>query len=196
MWDEIGKLQFEFMLTHGLLPQHRLLDVGCGSLRGGVHFVRYLEKGNYYGVDQDQWLLDAGLRHELKDEGLADRQPLLLCRDDFDFSAFGTTFDFAIAQSVFTHLPWNSILRCLYNAQQVLKPGGRFFATFFEDPKEEYSTGHIHHSPGEIVTYPDKDPYHYSFSVFRDLADRARLNVNYIGEWDHPRAQRMLEFSK
>lgn len=35
MWDEIGKLQFEFMVKQGLKPHHKFLDIGCGSLRGG-----------------------------------------------------------------------------------------------------------------------------------------------------------------
>eukprot|EP00929_Paragymnodinium_shiwhaense_P056529 TRINITY_DN28286_c0_g1_i2.p3 TRINITY_DN28286_c0_g1~~TRINITY_DN28286_c0_g1_i2.p3 ORF type:complete len:106 (-),score=24.72 TRINITY_DN28286_c0_g1_i2:81-398(-) len=38
-WDTIGPLQLEFLRGQGLLPQHRLLDLACGSLRGGVHFV-------------------------------------------------------------------------------------------------------------------------------------------------------------
>ena len=33
MWDEIGCLQFEFLKKQGLLPEHKFLDVGCGSLR-------------------------------------------------------------------------------------------------------------------------------------------------------------------
>lgn len=36
MWDQIGKLQFEFMVKHGLKPEHKFLDIGCGSLRGGA----------------------------------------------------------------------------------------------------------------------------------------------------------------
>src|SRR5205807_6035012 len=50
-WEEIGRLQFEFLTGNGLKPHHRLLDVGCGALRGGLHFIRYLDEGNYVGVD-------------------------------------------------------------------------------------------------------------------------------------------------
>ncbi len=35
LWDEIGQLQFDFLRAKGLLPRHKLLDFGCGSLRGG-----------------------------------------------------------------------------------------------------------------------------------------------------------------
>jgi hypothetical protein len=51
MWDEIGKLQFEFLVKEGLNPEHFLLDVAWGSLRVGVHFVRYLESDCYKGID-------------------------------------------------------------------------------------------------------------------------------------------------
>lgn len=46
-WDEIGKLQFDFMLKEGLKPEHYFLDVACGSLRAGLHFIPYLEVGHY-----------------------------------------------------------------------------------------------------------------------------------------------------
>jgi hypothetical protein len=53
-WDEIGRLQFDFLKGAGLKLRHVLLDVGCGRLRGGVHFVAYLERGNYVGIDINQ----------------------------------------------------------------------------------------------------------------------------------------------
>ena len=52
LWEELGVLQFEFLVKRGLKPHHRLLDVGCGALRGGVHFVRYLDPGCYHGIDR------------------------------------------------------------------------------------------------------------------------------------------------
>lgn len=194
MWDTIGRLQFEYLVSQGLRPEHRLLDVGCGCLRGGVHFIAYLADGHYYGIDRNAYLLESGREHELPLAGLSDRHVTLLCRDDFDFSQFGVSFDFALAQSVFTHLAWNSILRCLVEMQAVLAPEGRFFATFFEDPGGLHRISSLTHSPGGVTTYPDRDPYHYEFSTFEDLARRARLRVEHIGDWNHPRAQRMMVF--
>ncbi len=39
-WDELGQLQFEFLKKSGLGAEHKLLDIGCGCLRGGIHFVK------------------------------------------------------------------------------------------------------------------------------------------------------------
>ena len=121
MWKEIGRLQFDYLVSQGLRPEHRLLDVGCGCLRGGIHFVSYLADGHYYGIDKDEYLLVSARDVELPEAGLAHRQVHLLCRDDFDFARFGARFDYALAQSVFTHLPWNSILRCLVEMQAVTR---------------------------------------------------------------------------
>ena len=38
-WDEYGQMEFDFMVAHGLRPEHVLLDIACGSLRAGIHFI-------------------------------------------------------------------------------------------------------------------------------------------------------------
>jgi hypothetical protein len=68
-------LQLDFMIREGLKPHHKLLDIGCGSLRGGVHFIRYLDAGNYVGIDSNIALLDAGYEIELASWGLKERMP-------------------------------------------------------------------------------------------------------------------------
>ena len=30
-WEELGRLQFDFLCDHGLRPEHVLLDVACGE---------------------------------------------------------------------------------------------------------------------------------------------------------------------
>src|ERR1700682_2262588 len=82
LWEEIGTLQFEYLKGRGLRPSHRLLDLGCGALRGGLHFIRYLSAGNYYGIDVNASLIEAGKR-ELIEAGLVDRKPNLLVTEGF-----------------------------------------------------------------------------------------------------------------
>jgi hypothetical protein len=195
-WDKVGSLQFRFLVEQGLEPHHRLLDIGCGSLRGGVHFVKYLDNGNYYGVEEKQWLLDAAVEIELPRRGLSDKVVHLANRGDFNFSVFETGFDYVLAQSVFSHLTWNSIQVCLANVEKVLQERGTFYATFFEDRNGDHRAMPMYHTPGGVVTYPDRNPFHYDFGVFVELAKRTSLQVTYIGPWNHPRSQMMLEFKK
>lgn len=197
MWEALGRLQLDFLVSQGLLPTMRLLDVGCGCLRGGVRFVEYLEPGRYFGFDVNPSLLEAG-RVELAAAGLGDRLPAenLLATGEFEAWRFGVPFDMAIAQSVFTHLPANLIRRCLIELARVLPFGGRFFATFFECPEEEPAALSVTHEPGGIVSYLDHDPFHYRFRDFLWLADGLPWRVTRIGDIRHPRAQRMLLFTR
>jgi SAM-dependent methyltransferase len=198
LWDEIGTLQLDFLRAHGLAPHHKLLDVGCGSLRGGVHFAGYLDPGNYFGVDISQELLDAGYDIELAAAGLQDRVPRanLLCTGEFEVTAFGEDFDIALAQSLFTHLSLNRIRQCLERLAPVVKPGGIFYATFFERPDEAPANEPIRHEPGGIVTFGERDPFHYSIADFEHATRNLPWSLSPIGDWDHPRAQRMLAFAR
>lgn len=193
MWDEIGALQLDFMKGRGLEPDHDFLDVGCGALRGGVHFVRYLEAGRYYGLDLNPSLLKAG-ELELEEAGLARKDVTLLASDKFEAGRFGVAFDRAIAVSLLTHLPLNHIVRCLTEVGRALKSEGEFYATFFEAP----SSAHLEpiQQWEEIYSRYDSDPFHYSFSEMEWAAGISGLRVELIGEWGHPRNQRMLLFRR
>jgi hypothetical protein len=52
-WNDIVAL--------GLTPNMRCVDYGCGSLRLGQHVMRYLDVGNYYGIDVTDSFIKAGL---------------------------------------------------------------------------------------------------------------------------------------
>src|ERR1043166_1223573 len=169
MWDEIGPLQMEFLRTRGMQPSHYLLDVGCGCLRGGVHFVRYLEPGHYFGVDVNRSLLEAGL-DELKKAGLEDKGSVLIESSRFEFQKTNQSFDFAIAVSVFTHLFMNHILRCLVEMKRVLKSGGTFYASYFEAPAPAFLET-LSHNEGKVRTHFDQNPFHISAIELATLAN-------------------------
>jgi ubiquinone/menaquinone biosynthesis C-methylase UbiE len=192
MWDEMGQLQYNWLVNNGLRPKHTFLDIGCGSLRGGLHFIKYLESGNYYGIDLNQSLIEAG-KVELQKQNI-NKTANLLVNEDFNFNLFKQSFDFALAQSVFTHLPTNHILKCLINVDKVLKRGGKFYATFFE-AEDKHSLSEMKQCD-QVTSYMDKDPFHYHYSVFEYLVDGLELQVEYIGDWKQPRNQKMLSFYK
>jgi hypothetical protein len=195
MWDEIGKLQFEFLCSQGLQPASRLIDIGCGCLRGGHHFVQFLQYGKYHGIDINQSLLDAGYDIELRQKNLQGKLPRanLICDGTFAFARFQTQFDFALAQSLFTHLRASHLRACLAHLAPHMAPNGGFFATFFIVPDDHPADAPFDHPRG-IRTFDDRDPYHYrSWQIeecCRDLPWSARL----LGDWQHPRDQQMVRF--
>jgi cyclopropane fatty-acyl-phospholipid synthase-like methyltransferase len=196
LWDEIGPLQLEILAEHGLKAHHTLLDVGCGCLRGGVHFVRYLDPGHYFGTDINQSLLDAGYDVELREAGLQSRLPRasLKADRDFRFSDFKVVFDRAIAFSLFTHLPLNQIRICLERMAEVVKPGGIFHATFFEAPDGAPTGADVRHPPAGVLTHGAADPYHYRVADFRYAAEGLPWDVRYVGPTRHPKGQRLINF--
>jgi len=189
-WDVMGGLQRDFLVAQGLKPDHRLLDVGCGALRAGIHFVQYLEPGHYYGIDINETVLDAGYERELPAR-LRNRLPRDHLRATDRFACdFGVTFDYAIAQSVFTHVSLNYVRLCLYRVAQQLGPDGRFFATFFEA-----RPGHPLDQPFRRGTrWTAQNPFFYYRRDLKWAARWAGLEMHYIGRWGHPAGQRMVEF--
>ena len=197
-WEEMGKLQFSFLLKQGLRPEQRFLDIGCGCLRGGLHFVDYLKTGHYFGIDISHEILNAGTK-ELMAHNLTHKRPVLVQMGDFDFSKLDRNFDYALAQSVFTHLPLNDIIRCIMNVEKVLVQGGCFYATFFENPQGKFNLEPVMHPRSDLSDFPtyfDKDPYHYDFETFRSIAHGTQLKVHYLGLWNHPWDQKMMVFEK
>lgn len=196
-WDELGSLQLEFMIRTGLRPEMRLLDLGCGCLRGGVHFIRYLEPGNYFGLDLNASLVNAGFDVEVRRYGLSGRisRDRLLVTDDFDASRFGLQFDRVISVSLWTHLPLEEVSRSLRAVAAVLKPSGVLYATLYLAGDGSAASAPIEH-PGGIVTNADRDPFHHRWSQVCEACAAAGLTAELIGDWGHPRGQQMARITR
>jgi predicted ester cyclase/ubiquinone/menaquinone biosynthesis C-methylase UbiE len=193
-WEREGKRQFDWLMTHGLQPHHRLLDVGCGTLRGGVKFIPYLEPGHYWGVDARAEAIEGG--HEaIREYHLEDYHPHLVHREDSDFTALEQSFDYVWAYSVFTEIPLNSILRCLMTIEKVLLPGGKLHATYWENPDGKRNLDPIKRFAG-FYTYLDSYPYHYDFQTFQWLCEGTRLSVKNLGPWWGDGPQSIMVFEK
>jgi SAM-dependent methyltransferase len=198
LWDEVGALQLDFMIRQGLRPDMTLLDLGCGSLRGGVRFIRYLAHGNYFGIDANASLLRSAWEIELPRAKLLDclpRQNLLVNRD-FEAWRFGVSFDMVLAQSVFTHLPKDWLVRCLVELARCVQPGGSFFVTFFHCPPDWPPGEPRHDASHGGTTFWDRDPFHYRESELTDAADPRIWQVEHLRDWGHPRGQWMVRFRR
>ena len=196
LWEELGKLQFDYLVSQGLKPQMTFLDIGCGCLRGGVHFINFLEPGHYYGLDLSQALLDVGYDQELAQAGLQDKLPKenLLCTDRFELPDSIQKVDMAIALSVFTHLPLNSLKLCLLNMTNVVVPGGKIFASVFVANSTQEWGSAILHKPGGITTHPDRDPFHYQQHDLEYCCQGLQWELESLKSWNHPRDQWMATF--
>jgi cyclopropane fatty-acyl-phospholipid synthase-like methyltransferase len=81
LWELKRCFQEDFLRVRGLAPEHHLLDIGCGTLRGGIPLIAHLEPGHYCGVEVRAEVLEEAHK-ELTEAGLEHRAPrLVLCED-------------------------------------------------------------------------------------------------------------------
>jgi SAM-dependent methyltransferase len=197
LWDEMGRRQLDYLVANGLLASHRVLDIGCGSLRAGVVLVPYLRAGHYYGIDYLASLLECGYEREIRPLGLVRRLPRenLVEEREFRVPFPGVTFDVALAQSVFTHLPLTHLRLCLRRLRPRMRMGGSFYCTVFLAPDRLGADEPLRHPPcGEVETFSWRDPFH----VWKRDIDHAALGLGWhlerVEEWGHPRGQQMACF--
>lgn len=157
-WDETGRIQMAALRNEGLLPHHRLLDIGAGSLRLGCKAVPYLDPGQYWGTDLSGALMQRGYNLELAHK---DRLPVaqLIEDPDFNFPGVPTNIDYAICFAVFTHLPADHLAAALTSLHAKFPALQRLLFTVFLVPDPTQSQSH-HRQPDGVVTHPDRAPYH------------------------------------
>ena len=127
LWKMKRRFQIDFLQDAGLLPEHFLFDIGCGTLRGGVPLIDYLETGRYFGLESRPEVLAQGLL-ELRDSKLADKRPCLILNADIGTLELATRFDYVWAFSVLIHMTDEIARDCLRFVAQHLRDGGAFFA--------------------------------------------------------------------
>jgi SAM-dependent methyltransferase len=129
-WHEYAQWQLNMLKEIGLKSNHKLLDIGCGPLRFGMEAINFLETDCYCGMDPYKPYIDLGqiLASEV-DMGKAFR---VIEDKNFGFNKFEEKFDFAISQSVFTHLSRNQVELAICNCKEVMKDGGVLLFTNIE----------------------------------------------------------------
>ncbi|MQM03446.1 hypothetical protein Taro_036229 [Colocasia esculenta] len=130
-----GRDVFEFLATaSGLQPSDLVLEIGCGTLRVGLHFIRYLDTGRFHCLERDELSLMAAFRYELPSQGLLHKRPLIVRGEDMEFDKFGpaggSQYDLIYASAVFLHMPDQLVWTGLERLAGRLKPGkGRIFVS-------------------------------------------------------------------
>jgi hypothetical protein len=181
-YDLIGAMQFNLLTFLGLRETHYLLDIGCGSLRAGRLFIPYLLPGRYYGMEPAQWLIDDGIKNELGQDIVRIKQPVFSNDNNFTLTCFGRSFDFLLAQSIFSHAAQHHIRRCLEQAAQVMTPTSIFAATIFKGNTDYTGT-----------EWREADALTYRLETMQRLAREHNLACLPIG-WPHPSGQFWLAF--
>jgi SAM-dependent methyltransferase len=176
-YDLIAAISFNLLTTLGLRQHHSVLDIGCGSLRIGRLLIPYLNAGKYCGLEPNRWLVEDGLHYEVGLDLMRIKQPRFYydaharCLPELD------RFDFAIAQSIFSHCGVDLIRMWLTEASKRLEGNGMLLATYLPSTEASPVRGWVY---PQCTAHPNE--------TMEELADSVGLRIHRL-TWPHPRQQ-------
>jgi SAM-dependent methyltransferase len=185
-YDLIAAMSFNLLTTLGLRQYHRCLDIGCGSLRIGRLLIPYLNQGCYTGIEPNEWLVREGIEREIGKDLLRIKKPRFLFASGPEALPEDQTYNFALAQSIFSHCTPELIRHWLKGLFPRLRPRGALVATFKHGAEDCIPAGGA----------GDKDHRAAGWVYPKCLAYRPRTIeklAHYFGykfqllEWSHPR---------
>jgi ubiquinone/menaquinone biosynthesis C-methylase UbiE len=142
-YREQGQRLFDrFVRLGGLQPQHKVLDIGSGIGRIAVPLTSYLQPDtSYEGFDVVKRGVHWCQKHISKAFPNFHFQYVSLNNDlyrsdgqnaaSFTFPYPDQSFDFVMANSVFTHMLPEEVNNYMREIRRVLRPGGKAYASFF-----------------------------------------------------------------
>ena len=154
---------------------HRVVDVGCGSLRAGRLLIPYLRPGHYCGLDPNRWLIEEGIKRELGRDLVRIKRPRFAYADDFSLSAFRTPFDYAMAHSIFSHAYADFTGQGLKEIAKGLSESGLLLATYIDGDATTQGSGWLY--PGCVT---------YTWDDMLGLISNSGLVARRL-DWMHPR---------
>ncbi|QLA17290.1 class I SAM-dependent methyltransferase [Desulfolutivibrio sulfoxidireducens] len=205
---KVGKDLVSLCVAHGgLRPDAAVLDVGCGAGRIAVALCDYLDaSGRYEGFDVYppgvEWCQRAitplfpRFRFQLVDVYNRLYYPFGSVRaSEFVFPYPDDSFDFAVLNSVFTHMRPADVENYLKQVHRVLRPGGGCLITFFllnEQTRERIAAGaakwRFEHAFGVFHTHSLEDPEEvvaYDEAFIRKLFAQKGFDISrqIYGNW-------------
>lgn len=108
-WKQFQKYQLHVLTARGLKPEHRLLDIGCGPISGGLKLIPYLNANKYVGIDiKTNCIKEAHI--QLAKANLSVKNPFLAVSKSFGKEELGDRkFDYIWAGQVLYHFDDNTM---------------------------------------------------------------------------------------
>jgi SAM-dependent methyltransferase len=177
-FDFMGATQFRLLCALGLREAHRVLDLGCGSLRAGRLLIPYLAVERYHGLEPNRWLVEDAIEREIGRDLVRIKRPVFRHHASFTCGEFGVRFDYVLAQSIFSHCGPDLATRVLAEVRDCLASDGLAAATF------------VHAQPGEAESERSGWIYPASVAYTPDTIAGWVAAVGLVGRaipWWHPR---------
>lgn len=175
VFQDVGLTTMGRLNMAGLRPDHDVLDIGCGVGRTARYLCDYLDnESRYEGFDIMEQLIEWCKAHitsmfpnfqfqfvpVFNSAYLPDASLPLASELRFPYS--DSSFDFAFAHSVFTHMSHEGSVNYLNEIHRILRPGGISYSTwllFENDPSANVSPliAEMHLDASGDVAYHDPE---------------------------------------
>lgn len=177
---ESGAEDLAVLKGFGLSPASTLHEYGCGQLRSALHFVEYLDPGNFSANDASRGRIDLGL--ELFGDRIRQRRPNFIVNGDNSFDWLGgRKFDFLWCHAVFGHMPAEDVEATIANLPKAMHAGSAFYFTY-DEPRLQ-----IPDATDEIVRI-DARNWLQSFAFFERIARKHGLAIEDVSAAIRPYA--------
>jgi hypothetical protein len=193
-FEKGGRELFRYLLSAGLNPDSKVVEIGCGVLRGGYWLIHFLDPGCYCGIEPHVGRLEMGTSTVLEPEVLKAKRPRFDTNPHFDTSVFGEKFDFFLAYSIWTHASKPQLQTMLDSFLRDAKEGGVFLTSYLpagwrhRDYQGDKWTGTSHESDVPGLIYHD-------FQWIKAESDHRGLITRKLGR-DETYGQFWLEIAR
>jgi hypothetical protein len=166
---ESGADDLEAAKRLGLKPHHTLYEYGCGFLRSGNHFMRYLDAGNYAGNDAAGARVERG--KEIFKDLIAEKRASLFVTRDNTLSWINRKFDYIWCHAVFGHMPEKDIEEAIRNIRKIMHEGSVFIFSYDPLP-EKYAN--------ELSRREDARDWWHSLRFYEQIAAKDGMVVEDV----------------
>ena len=119
-FQQVGRKTLAAMIDAGLMPSHRVVDIGAGSMRIGWWLMHYIEPSHYYAIEPLRDRIDTASK-------LLGVTINASYNDDFTFP--DVEVDFAVARSVWSHASKIQMAKMIGEFARTATPGAGFLAS-------------------------------------------------------------------
>jgi hypothetical protein len=158
-WDqdsfaERGLGLWQQIRDFGLTPDLRCVDYGCGSLRLGQHAIRFLEAGNYWGIDIVDTFIAQGLAL-IGPDLIEQKQPHLGVINDSTLADIASWKpDFIFSNAVLQHVPSDELDVYFERLAGMMTRGTRAYVLFITAERERRVKAMNWAYPADILLAP------------------------------------------
>ena len=184
----------------GDLTNKSFIDIGAGDIVLGEFLSEIGTPKVFYAQDLSEPSLKSGIERIQKSRTKVDIFRTLVS-DNFDFGEIeNSSLDYAFSNSLFSHLSINSILMCLRNLAPKMNVDGKYYSSMIiipsGDESQPYDWSYLERKGTNVISYPNKDPFHYSEKTVASLSYfDTGFKVVTIHDYGHP-FQKLVEFEK